>query len=92
MLKNQNIFNQKKILVYGLGKSGLSTFKFLSKENKIYLYDDEKKIHKDKKIKKYLVSYKKLISKDIDYIIITPGIDINKCRLRKYLKKNFKKI
>ena len=29
MLNNQNIFNKKKILVYGLGKSGLSTFKFL---------------------------------------------------------------
>ena len=43
MLKNQNIFNKKKILVYGLGKSGLSTFKFLNKENKVYLFDDEKK-------------------------------------------------
>ena len=92
MLNNQIIFNQKKILVYGLGKSGLSTFKFLSKENKIFLYDDAKKIYKDKKIKNYLISYKKLLSKDIDYIIISPGIDINKCRLRNYLKKNLKKI
>jgi len=92
MLKNQNIFNKKKILVYGLGKSGLSTFKFLNKENKIYLFDDLKKINNNKGIKKNLVSYQKLLSKNFDYIIISPGIDINKCKLRSYLKKNFKKI
>ena len=92
MLKNQNIFNKKNILVYGLGKSGLSTFKFLKRENKIYLYDDEKKIYNNEETKKSLVSYKKLLSKEVDYIIISPGIDINKCRLKSYLKKNLKKI
>ena len=91
MLKNQNIFNKKKILVYGLGKSGLSTFKFLKKINKVYLFDDEKKIN-NKEINKNLVSYQKLLSKNIDYIIISPGIDINKCGLRSYLKNNLKKI
>ena len=90
MLKNQNIFNKKKILVYGLGKSGLSTFKFLKKINKVYLFDDEKKIN-NKEINKNLVSYQKLLSKNIDYIIISPGIDINKCGLRSYLKNNLKK-
>ena len=92
MLKNQNIFNKKNILVYGLGKSGLSTFKFLKRENKIYLYDDEKKLYNNEETKKNLVSYKKLLSKEVDYIIISPGIDINKCRLKNYLKKNLKKI
>ena len=91
MLKIENIFIKKKFLVYGLGKSGLSAFKFLNKENKVYLFDDKKKISK-KEIKKNLVSYKKLLSKDVDYIIISPGIDINKCGLRSYLKKNLKKI
>ena len=52
MLKNHNIFNKKNILVYGLGKSGLSTFKFLKRENKIYLYDDEKNFIIMKKQKK----------------------------------------
>jgi len=92
MLKNHNIFNKKNILVYGLGKSGLSTFKFLKRENKIYLYDDEKKLYNNEETKKNLVSYKKLLSKEVDYIIISPGIDINKCRLKSYLKKNLKKI
>ena len=48
MLNNRNIFFKKKILIYGLGKSGLSAYKFLKKNNKIYLYDD--KIIKKKKI------------------------------------------
>ena len=91
MLKIENIFIKKKFLVYGLGKSGLSAFKFLNKENKVYLFDDKKKISK-KEIKKNLVSYQKLLSNDVDYIIISPGIDINKCGLRSYLKKNLKKI
>ena len=91
MLKNQNIFNKKKILVYGLGKSGLSTFKFLNKENKVYLFDDKKKIN-NKEIKKNLVSYQELLSKDVDYIIISPGIDVKNCGLKSYLKKNLKKI
>ena len=92
MLNNQNIFNNKKILVYGLGKSGLSTFKFLKKKNEIYLFDDKKFIDSNKKIKKKLISHQELLKKKIDHIIISPGIDINKCSLTKYLKKNYKKI
>ena len=37
-----NIFLRKKILIYGLGKSGLSTFKFLKNRADVYLYDDHK--------------------------------------------------
>ena len=88
MLDSHNIFYQKKILVYGLAKSGLSIFQFLKKDNKIFLFDDNKKC----KIKENPISYKKLLSQNIDYIIISPGIDIQRCKLSKYLKKNFKKI
>ena len=32
MLHNQNIFYKKKILIYGLGKSGLISFKIFEKK------------------------------------------------------------
>ena len=81
MLNNLNIFYKKKILIYGLGKSGLSVLKFLKKNNKITTYDD--------KIK---VDNKKITKIKFDYIIISPGIDINKCNLSYFLKNNSKKI
>jgi UDP-N-acetylmuramoylalanine--D-glutamate ligase len=81
MLDKQNIFFKKKILIYGLGKSGLSASKFLKKNNQITTYDDN--IKNDKK---------KITLFKFDYIIISPGIDINKCTLGKFLKKNYKKI
>ena len=81
MLNDSNIFYKKKILVYGLGKSGLSVLKFLKKDNQIITYDDKIKVN-SKKIRKA----------KFDYIILSPGIDINKCSLSKFLKSNSKKI
>ena len=81
MLNNKNIFYKKKILIYGLGKSGLSASKFLEKNNQIITHDD--KIKSD---------IKKITSVKFDYIIISPGIDIYKCNLSRFLKKNSKKI
>ena len=57
MLDNRNIFFKKKILIYGLGKSGLSTFKFLKKFNKIYLYDDKIIKNKNKEIIKKIINF-----------------------------------
>ena len=47
MDKNSDIFFNKKILVYGLGKSGLSAYSFLKKNNDVLLYDDFKKKQKN---------------------------------------------
>ena len=87
-----NIFLNKKILIYGLGKSGLSAFKFLKKKNKVVLYDDFKSNLKSLYIKKNLISYKNILKFKFDLIILSPGIDINKCKLTKILKKNQNKI
>ena len=40
-----NIFLGKKILIYGLGKSGISSYKFLKNKSDIYLFDDNQKIN-----------------------------------------------
>ena len=92
MLKNQNIFFKKKILIYGLGKSGISTYRFLKKNNKLYLYDDKKLCIKNINIKKKLIKYNDIKKKQFDHIIISPGINVNKCLLKKYLQKNLNKI
>lgn len=92
MLNNKNIFFQKKILIYGLGKSGLSVFKFLKKKNQLYLYDDIKVDYKNREIKENLIQLDKIKNFFFDYIIISPGIDINKCQLSGFLKSNLKKI
>ena len=75
-----NIFIKKKILIYGLGKSGTSTLKFLRKKNKITLFDDNKKI----------TLINEIIKSKFDIIILSPGINKNKCRLKNFLKKNSK--
>ena len=82
---NDNLKN-KKILIYGYGKSGHSTFEYLNKKNKILIYDDKKKI------KKFFISYKNIQLSNFDYIVLSPGININNCKLKNYLKKNKKKI
>ena len=86
-----NIFLNKKILIYGLGKSGLSAFKFLKNKSDIFLYDDYQPKIKSLDIKKNLINYKNILKTRFDQIILSPGIDINKCKLSKFLKKNIVK-
>jgi len=83
---DKNIFLRKKILVYGLGKSGISTFKFLKKKADVYLFDDNKRINQN------LINFNHLLKTKFDIIIISPGIDILNCKLSIFLKKNFSKI
>ena len=90
MLNLEKTFLKKRILIYGLGKSGLSTYSYLKKNNIISLYDD--RIITKKNIKDTYTTYKEIIKKEFDCIIISPGIDINKCKLSRFLKKNHKKI
>ena len=89
---DSNTFSRKKILIYGLGKSGISAYKFLKKYNKVFLYDDFKTKSKNLKLKKNLINYKKILKSNFDYVIISPGIDLNKCKLSNFLKKNLNKI
>ena len=75
--------------VYGLGLSGHSALNFLKKKNvkKIYTWDD--KDYKNNKKKFNL--FKKSLDK-VDYIVISPGINIQKTKFKLKLSKNKKKI
>jgi UDP-N-acetylmuramoylalanine--D-glutamate ligase len=90
MNENFKIFLKKKILIYGLGKSGISTFNFLKNKSNVSLFDDDKKIKINKVKKNKIISINKIIKSKFDVIILSPGIDLNKCKLRKFLKKNLK--
>ena len=86
-----NNFLKKKILVYGLGKSGLSTLKFLQKKSEIYAYDDFNNRIKNLKLKK-IIKLNKIKKIKFDKIILSPGIDIYNCKLSNFLRSNKDKI
>ncbi len=90
MNENSNIFINKKILIYGLGKSGISTFEFLKKKNQIFLFDDNDNIKLDSNYKKSLISFNSIQKTKFDLVILSPGINDKKCKLKKFLKKNSK--
>ena len=82
-----NKFKNRIILIYGYGKSGKASFKHLNKNNKVLIFDDNIKLKKS-----FFISLNKVKKKEFDYILISPGIDIKKCILKKYLHKYKKKI
>ena len=56
------------------------------------MHDDKKNIIKNKKIKKKLIKSNYFNKINIDFILVSPGINIKKCQLKDFLNKNFKKI
>ena len=51
MKLKENFFYKKKILIYGLGKSGSACFDFLNRNNDILVFDDNFSIINKKHIK-----------------------------------------
>ena len=74
--------------IYGIGLSGTSVYKFLKKQKvkNIYTWDDKKNI---KNKKKFNFFFKAL--NEVDYIIISPGINIQKTKFKSILLKNIDK-
>ena len=89
---SKKIFYNKKILIYGIGKTGHSCYNYLKKNNQINLYDDNKQNSKKRNLKKLFLNIKKIYKIKFDYIVVSPGINIKNCNLKNYLKKNSKKI
>ncbi len=88
MFKSYN-FKGKSFAVYGLGLTGKSVVNFLKKNkvSKIFIWDDylfkyDLKLKKDFKAK----------LNDVNYIVLSPGINIKKTKFKKLLLKNKKKI
>tara|TARA_Y100000590_G_C15721091_1_gene1013570 strand:+ start:936 stop:2231 length:1296 start_codon:yes stop_codon:yes gene_type:complete len=85
------ILKNKRILIYGFGKSGVSCFNFLKKNNFCEIFDDNRK-NIPVKLRKKLISVVKITNKSFDFIVLSPGINIRKCKLSNYLRKNNSKI
>ena len=92
MKLTNDLYVKKKILIYGLGISGISCFNYLKKTNLIKCFDDNIINLKHKKFKKYLISKKEINKTKFDHIIISPGINILECSLKNYIKKNKSKV
>ena len=91
MNKQEFKFKNKKILIYGFGISGKACFEHLNRNNHTFIYDDNLKLITNK-YKKRILNRKKISQYNFNYIVISPGIDLKKCLLKNYLKKNKKKI
>ena len=86
-------YQNKKIAIYGMGITGRSAaiaFKKLNAE--VFCWDDNKKIRRKIKDLKFSLNKFWLNRNSIDIIVISPGIDVNKCKIKNYLKKNSNKI
>ena len=82
-------FKAKSFAIYGLGITGKSVLNFLRKKKvkKVFTHDDKLKVvrsHNNKNFANHL--------NFVDFIILSPGININKSKFKKELKKNKKKI
>ncbi len=91
---NQNtFFKNKTFFVYGLGLTGLSVVNyFKSKKINHFIWDDNPSIRKKFNINKNIVKLIPQILECSDWIIISPGIDIDRAIFKKQLSENLAKI
>ena len=79
-------------LIYGLGSTGLSVINYFKKRkiSSFSVWDDNIKLRK--KFRSKNVSNLKIAFKNVDYIILSPGISLNKAKYKRDLRKFKKKI
>ena len=76
-------YQNKRIAIYGMGLTGCSAARaFKNLKAKIYCWDDDEKVRR--KVKKLNFFFNKFwLNKNlVDTIIISPGINISKCKLK----------
>ena len=90
---NLRKYKDKRIAIYGMGLTGRSTARALKNLGaQVLCWDDNIKVRKELKSFNFPLNKFWLHKKLIDYIVISPGIDINKCKIKKFLKRNLNKI
>ena len=86
-------YKDKRIAIYGMGLTGRSTARALKKLGvQVLCWDDNIKVRK--KLKSFNFPFSKfwLDKKLIDNIVISPGIDVSKCKIKNFLRRNLNKI
>ena len=80
-------YKNKKIAIYGMGLTGISVAKaFRSLKAKVFCWDDNAQVRKKIKNSNFLLNKFWLGKNWLDNIVISPGIDVNKCKIKSYLK------
>ena len=86
-------YQNKKIAIYGMGRSGCSTARALKKlKAEIFCWDDNSNIRKKIKNLNFPLNKFWLNQNFMDNIVISPGIDVSRCKIKNYLRKNLNKI
>ncbi len=90
----KNFIKSNFFAIYGLGKTGLSVINFLKKNNNLnfVLWDDNQEIKKKFNLNN---AKKELFLKsldNVDYIVMSPGINANHSKFKEKLIKNKRKV
>jgi len=90
MKSTKVFFQNKKILIYGYGKTGKSAFNFLKKKNNLKVFDDNLPLTNLPCNKKFTRGSDRV--NNFDYILLSPGVNYRKCLLSNEIIKNKEKI
>ena len=90
MKSTKEFFQNKKILIYGYGKTGKSAFNFLKTKNNLKVFDDNLPLTNLPYNKKFTRGSDSV--RNFDYVLLSPGINYRKCLLSNEIIKNKEKI
>ena len=79
MKSTKEFFQNKKILIYGYGKTGKSAFNFLKTKNNLKVFDDNLPLTNLPYNKKFTRGSDRV--RNFDYVLLSPGINYRKCLL-----------
>ena len=86
MKSTKEFFQNKKILIYGYGKTGKSAFNFLKTKNDLKVFDDNLPLTNLPYNKKFTRGSDRV--RNFDYVLLSPGINYRKCLLSNEIIKN----